>query len=161
MATTLISVKDAISQASMEIGITQLPVQTAVGSLDQDIAQMLALLSLVADMVLLEEPYRETLGDGIWVFSETGEPKQNITADSDRIGFDRRLCIDGLKYCFLKAKGLEFGEEMRDFLLRLNKLGARANGRVLDLDVTAGSDEWGWGGSPWGWGPFRPGGRVQ
>ena len=155
----LINVKDAISQASMEIGITQRPIQTAVGTLDQDIAQMLALLELVADEVLLEEPYQATLGDGVWVFSETGEPKQAITADSDLIGFDRRLCIDGLKYRFLKAKGLEFGEEMRDFLTRLNKLGSRANARVLDLDVSAGSNEW--GGSPYGWGPFWPGGRQQ
>jgi hypothetical protein len=43
-----------------------------------------------------------------------------------------------LKYRFLKAKGLEFGEEMRDFLTRLNKLGARANARVLDLDNDMG-----------------------
>lgn len=155
----LINVKDAISQASMEIGITQRPIQTAVGTLDQDIAQMLALLELVADEVLLEEPYQATLGDGVWVFSDTGQPKQQITADSDLIGFDRRLVIDGLKYRFLKAKGLEFGEEMRDFLSRLNKLGSRANARVLDLDAAAGSNEW--GGSPYGWGPFWPGGRQQ
>lgn len=155
----LINVKDAISQASMEIGITQRPIQTAVGSLDQDIVQMLALLELVADEVLLDDPYQATLGDGIWVFSDTGEPKQQITADSDLIGFDRRLAIDGLKYRFLKAKGLEFGEEMRDFLTRLNKLGSRANARVLDLDAAAGSNEW--GGSPYGWGPFWPGGRQQ
>jgi hypothetical protein len=156
----LINVKDCISQASMEIGITQRPIQTAVGSLDQDIVQMLALLELVADEVLLAEPYRETLGDGIWVFSDTGQPKQQITADSDLIGFERRLAIDGLKFRFLKAKGLEFGEEMRDFVNRLNHLGVRANARVLDLDVAAGSDEWN-GGSPWGWAPFRPGGRQQ
>lgn len=156
----LINVKDAISQASLEIGITQRPIQTAVGSLDQDIVQMLALLYAVAGEVLFDEPYRDTLGDGIWVFSETGEPKQQITADSDLIGFDHRLAIDGLKYRFLKAKGLEFGEEMRDFLSRLNKLGARANARVLDLDVAAGSLDWD-GGSPWGWGPYRPGGRQQ
>ncbi len=157
---SMITVKDAISEASMEIGITQRPISTAVGSADQDIIQMLALLNVVADEVLLEEPYRETLGDEVWIFSTTGEPKQQITADSDLIAFDRRLAIDGLKYRFLKAKGLEFGEEMRDFLNRLNKLGGRANGRVLDLDVAAGSSEWN-GGSPWGWGPWRPGGRQQ
>jgi hypothetical protein len=156
----LINVKDAISQASLEIGITQRPINTAVGSLDQDIIQMLALLYVVADEVLLEQPYRDTLGDEIWVYSDTGAPKQYITADSDLIAFDRRLAIDGLKYRFLKAKGLEFGEEMRDFLNRMNKLGGRANGRVLDLDVAAGSDDWG-GGSPWGFGPMRPGGRQQ
>ena len=38
------TVKDAVSQASMEIGITQFPVTQAVGSSDQDISQMTALL---------------------------------------------------------------------------------------------------------------------
>ena len=134
----LISVLDCVSQASMEIGIAQRPVSTAVGSADQDIAQMLALLDLVADEVMSEEPYRATLGDGFWVFAADGTPKVKITADDDLIGFERRLAIDGLKYRFLKAKGLEFGEEMRDFLSRLNKLGARANARVLDLNTDGG-----------------------
>lgn len=134
----LISVLDCISQASMEIGIAQKPATTVVGSSDQDIVQMLALLSTVADEVLLEQPYKVTLGDGIWVFSSDEEPKPKIDSDSDLIGFDARLAIDGLKYRFLKAKGLEFGEEMRDFLTRLNKLGARANAVVLDLDCDEG-----------------------
>ena len=134
----LISVKDCVSQASMEIGIAQRPVATVVGTLDQDIAQMLALLDVVASEVLMEQPYRDSLGDGIWVFSADEVPKDKVTADDDLIGFDRRLAIDGLKYRFLKAKGLEFGEEMRDFLSRLNKLGARANARVLDLDLDVG-----------------------
>lgn len=134
----LVSVKDCISQASLEIGITQRPISTAVGSSDQDIVQMLALLDTVAGEVLMEQPYRDTLGDGIWVFSAQGDPKETITADDDLIGFERRLAIDGLKYRFLKAKGLEFGEEMRDFLNRLNKHGARANARVLDLDAEDG-----------------------
>jgi hypothetical protein len=134
----MISVIDCISQASMEIGIAQRAISTAVGSSDQDVSQMLALLSTVADEVLLEQPYRVSLGDGIWVFSADEQPKEAITSDSDLIGFDGRLAIDGLKYRFLKAKGLEFGEEMRDFLTRLNKLGARANAVVLDLDLDEG-----------------------
>ena len=84
----LISVKDAISQASQEIGISQKPISSAVGTNDQDIAQMLALLSLVADEVLNEEPYKVTLGDGYWVLDGTSlEPKAAITADSDVIAF--------------------------------------------------------------------------
>lgn len=132
------SVKEVISQASLEIGITQRPISTAINSSDQDIVQMLALLAAVADEVLLEQPYRDTLGDGIWVFDPDGDPKEEITADDDVIGFDGRLAITGVKYRFLKAKGLEFGEEMRDFLARMNKLAGRANGRVLDLDVDEG-----------------------
>ena len=134
----LATVLDVVSQASKEIGIAQQDVSTVVGSLDQDVAQMLALLEAVADEVVLEEPYKEYVGDGLWVLSSDGVPKSQITADDDRIAFDRRLTIAGIKYRFLKAKGLEFGEEMRDFLSRLNKLGARANARVLDLDIDEG-----------------------
>jgi hypothetical protein len=137
----LATVKDCISQASMEIGIAQKPVATAVGSNDQDVIQMLALLSTVADEVMLDQPYVDTLGDGIWIYSADEEPKDAITADDDLIAFDGRLAVDGLKYRFLKAKGLEFGEEMRDFLTRLNKLAARANGRVIDLDLDEGRQQ--------------------
>lgn len=156
----LISVKDAISQASQEIGISQRPISSAVGTNDQDIAQMLALLSLVADEVLNEEPYKITLGDGYWLLDgSTLAPKAAPTADSDLIAFEARLAIDGLKYRFLKAKGLEFGEELRDFISRLNKAAARVNGRVLDLDAAAGSGDY--GGTPQGWINGWQGGRVQ
>lgn len=156
----MISVKDAISQASQEIGIAQHPISSAVGTNDQDIAQMVALLSLVADEVLSEEPYRVTLGDGYWLFDgNTMEAKAAITADSDLIAFEARLAIDGLKYRFLKAKGLEFGEELRDFISRLNKAAARVNGRLLDLDAAAGSGEY--GATPQGWVNGWQGGRVQ
>jgi len=156
----LLNLKDCVSQASQEIGITQRPIQTAIGSLDQDIVQMVALLSAVADEVLLEEPYKVTLGDGVWIYSEGGEPQATFLLDTDVIAFDGRLAISGLKYRFLKAKGLEFAEEMRDFLTRLNKLAARANGRVLDLDAAAGAyDNLG---TPWGWlNGYRWGGRQQ
>jgi len=138
----LITVKDCISQASMEIGIAQRPVATAVGSNDQDINQMLALLSVVADEVLLEQPYCDTLGDGIWLYANDDVIEKTLpTADDDLILFDARLAVNGLKYRFLKAKGLEFGEEMRDFLSRLNKLGARANARVLDLNLDMGREQ--------------------
>jgi hypothetical protein len=134
----LATVIDAVSQASMEIGITQKPISSAIGSQDQDIAQMLSLLSAVADEILLDEHYRRTLGDDQWLIDATGKEKPLPTANDDIILFDARLAIDGLKYRFLKAKGLEFGEEMRDFLTRLNKLAARANARVLDLETETG-----------------------
>jgi hypothetical protein len=134
----LITVKDAVSQASMEIGIAQKPVTSAISQLDADIVQMVALLSAVADEVLLDEPYRSMLGDEIWLADASGNPKPAVTADDDLILFDGRLAVDGLKYRFLKAKGLEFGEELRDFNTRLNKLAGRAYRRVLDLDLDAG-----------------------
>lgn len=123
-----------VSQAAMEIGITQKPVSSVVGSSDQDIAQMKALLHQIADEVLMEEPYQVTLGDGCWIADSGGLPLEDFSADNDIVLFDPRLAICGLKYRFLKAKGREFGEEMRDFLSRLNKLAGRTNGQVLDLD---------------------------
>lgn len=130
----LLSVIEAVSQASMEIGITQAPVTQAIGSADEDVAQMVALLTAVADEVLDEEPYEETLGDGMWlVNSTTGATSDRPQSDSDQILFDGRLAVNGLKFRFLQSKGLEFGESLRDFATRINKLAARANSRALDL----------------------------
>jgi len=131
----LASVKEVVTQASLEIGITQTPVSQVFGSKDQDVVQMGALINAVADEVLLEEPYRITLGDDAWVLSAAGDPKLFATVDTDTILFDARLAIDGLKYHFLQAKGLEFGEQYRAFSTRLNKLAGRVNARVLDLDA--------------------------
>jgi hypothetical protein len=132
------TVKDCVSQASMELGIAPKPVTSAVGSNDQDIAQMVALLSAVADEVLLEQPYKDTLGDGYWLATRTGEPVAQPMADDNVILFDGRLAVDGLKFRFLKAKGLEFGEELQNFAVRLNKLASRVNSRVIDLNYDVG-----------------------
>lgn len=131
----LASVRDVVTQASLEIGIAQKPVSQVFGSNDQDVVQMGALINAVADEVLLEEPYRVTLGDDAWVMDVNGQPKLFATVDTDIIMFDARLAVDGLKYMFLQAKGLEFGEQFRSFTVRLNKLAGRANARVLDLDA--------------------------
>jgi hypothetical protein len=128
-----LTVKRIISQASMEVGITQREIATAVGSLDQDIAQMVALLQVVADEVLLDEPYRATLGDEVWVTDANGVPKEEISSDNDFIAFDGRLAINGCKYRFLQSKGLEYGEQLRDFTSRMNKLASRVNGVVIDM----------------------------
>lgn len=132
------TILDIVSQAALEIGITQDRVSSVVSTKDQDITQMRALLHQVADEVLLEEPYQVTLGDGYWISDANGTPLEYFNADDDLVLFDGRLAVDGLKYRFLKAKGLEFGEEMRDFLSRLNKLAGRVNGKVLDLDTDWG-----------------------
>jgi hypothetical protein len=132
---TLATVSYLVSQSSLEIGITQKLVSQTFGSKDQDIVQMAYLLNAVADEVLLEEPYRVTLGDQIWVADRDGNPKLYPTVDDDVILFDARLAVNGLKYRFLQAKGLEFAEQLRDYTTRLNKLAGLANGRVLDLDL--------------------------
>jgi len=134
----LASILDAVSDASLEIGIVQRPVTQVVGTADQDIAQMLALLSNVADELLLDPPYRDQLGDGSWLTDPQLVVRKNRpTADTDIILFDARLAINGLKYRFLKAKGLEYGEEQRDFIVRLNKIAGR-NAPVIDLNEDPG-----------------------
>ena len=134
----LLSVAQIVSQAALEIGTTQKTTDKVFGSQDQDIVQMGALLSAVADEVLLEEPYRTTLGDHVWVMDADGDPKPFPDLDTDLVLFDSRLVINGLKYRFLQAKGYEFAEQLRDYTVRLNKLASRVNARVLDLDVDAG-----------------------
>jgi hypothetical protein len=134
----LTSIVDAVSDASLEIGIVQRPVTNVVGTADQDIAQMLALLSNVADELLLDPPYRDQLGDGNWLTDpQLVVRKARPTADTDIILFDSRLTVDGLKYRFLKAKGLEYGEEQRDFIARLNKIAGR-NAPVIDMNEDPG-----------------------
>jgi hypothetical protein len=128
-----VNVKDCVSTVSLELGISQRPVTAAVGSTDQDVAQLTALLSSVADEVLLEQPYCDVLGDGYWLSTLQGEMLDRPMHDDDVILFDGRLAIDGLKMRFLQAKGLEFGEAMRDFTSRLNKLAAKRNAVVIDL----------------------------
>src|SRR6186997_1715312 len=118
----LTTIKELISQASMEVGIAQRPISNVTATQDQDIVQMLALLQAVADEVLMEEPYKRSLGDGIYLADLNGVKKASVTADTDLILFDARLAINGLKFRFLKAKGLEFGEELLDFTSRMNKL---------------------------------------
>lgn len=132
------TVKDIVNQAALEIGTTQVGVTQVFGSPDQDVVQMGYLLSAVADEVLLEEPYKVTLGDHVWVHSTTGDPKIYPTEDTDRILFDARLAINGVKYRFLQAKGLEFAEQLRDYTVRMNKIAGRVNGKVLDLDADEG-----------------------
>ena len=134
----LLTVVEAVSDASMEIGIVQRPVGNVVGTADQDIAQMTALLQNVADELLLDPPYRDQLGDGNWLIDAGGVVKKSRpTSDDDVILFDPRLAVNGLKYRFLKAKGLEYGEEQKDFITRLNKIAGR-NAPVLDLNNDIG-----------------------
>ena len=135
----LLTVLQAVNDAAMEIGIAQRPANQAMGSSDEDISQMASLLTAVADELLLEEPYQDLLGDSNWLIDANGLTyKSRPGADTDRILFDGRLAINGLKYRFLQAKGLEFGEQMRDFLNRMNRVAVRANQRVLDLDTDWG-----------------------
>lgn len=130
----LMSIAQIVSQASLEIGISQGPVTKVFGSKDQDIIQMGSLINAVADEVLLEDAYRFTLSEDTWVADAAGNPKLFPTQDTDLILFDARLAINGLKYRFLQAKGLEFAEQMREFVIRMNKLAARTNAHVIDLD---------------------------
>lgn len=134
----LMTVLQAVNDASMEIGIRQTALSQALGSKDEDVVQMTSLLTAVADEVMLEEVYQDVLGDGNWILTRDGRYLNRPQADDDMLLFDGRLAINGLKYKFLQAKGLEFGEQMRDFISRQNKLAVRSNDRVLDLDTDGG-----------------------
>lgn len=134
----LMTVLQAVNDASMEIGIRQTALSQALGSKDEDVVQMTSLLTAVADEVMLEEVYQDVLGDGNWILTRDGRYLNRPQADDDMLLFDGRLAINGLKYKFLQAKGLEFGEQMRDFISRQNKLAVRSNDRVLDLDTDSG-----------------------
>jgi hypothetical protein len=130
------NVLEVISQAAMEIGIAQAPAASVVSTSDQDIIQLRSLLYSVADEIMVDEPYQEALNEGFWLADQDGITlKEKITTDSDLVLFDSRLAVNGLKFRFLKSKGLEFGEELRDFTVRMNKLAGAMNARVLDLDL--------------------------
>jgi hypothetical protein len=134
----LFTLREVVGQAQIEVGIAQQMPNTVIGTFDQDIAQMNALLFAVADEVLLEEPYNVTLGDGVWATDATGKPRPlGPIANEDLILFDGRLAVTGLKYRFRAAKGLEYGEDLRDFNNRLSHLAA-VEARILDLDADPG-----------------------
>lgn len=133
------TVSEAVSTAAIEIGIASKAVASPFASRDQDVIQMIALLDEVADECLTSEPYKSTFADGMWVEdADTKVLKDKPTKDMDRILFDRRLAISGLKWRFLKAKGLEFAEIQRDFATRMNVLACDANGRTLDIYADEG-----------------------
>jgi hypothetical protein len=134
-----LTVKQIVNQAALECGTTQVGVSTVFGSADQDVVQMGALLSAVADELLLDEPYKHLLGDHVWVTDENGDPLIYPSQDTDIVLIDQRLMIDGLKYRFLQAKGLEFAEQLRDFTSRANKLAGRG-AQILDLDNDEGRE---------------------
>jgi hypothetical protein len=134
----LSTISQIVSDASQEMGLTQLPITIVVGTTDEDIAQLTALMQNVADELLIDPPYRDQLGDGNWLV-DAGLVvfKSRPTSDDDIVLFDARLAVNGLKYRFLKAKGLEYGEEQRDFITRLNKIAGR-NAPVIDLNADPG-----------------------
>ena len=134
----LSTILQVVSDTSLELGTSQIPVLQAVDSQDQDVAQMTALMQNVADELLLDPPYRDLLGDGNWLIDAGGVVrKARPTQDTDVVLFDARLAVNGLKYRFLKAKGLEYGEEQRDFIVRLNKIAGR-NAPVIDINEDPG-----------------------
>ena len=105
-------------------------------------SQMMALLSAVADEILQEDPYEQRLSDGNWLIdANSGVLKARPEYDTDLILFDARLAVSGLKWRFLAAKGLEFGEIMRDFSNRLNRIAADSNAVIIDLNADPGPQQ--------------------
>ena len=93
---------------------------------------MVALLSAVADEVLLDEPYRTTLGDGVWVHRRatacrrTGSPP-TATSSASTPGWPSTASSTASS----RPRAWSSARQLRDFTTRLNKLaGARQRPRA-------------------------------
>lgn len=83
-----------------------------------------------------------------WVEASNGDAKEAFTSDTDTALIDEDILILGVKWRFLKAKGLDYGEEFRSYEAALEAIfgsdGARGavdmTGDSLDMTVPAVPD---------------------
>jgi hypothetical protein len=73
-----------------------------------------------------------------WVYDVVGDPKDSFTRDDDETYLDPRLIILGIRWRFLKSKGLEYGEDFKTYQTERNQKMARDGGNT-ELSTT-GSD---------------------
>lgn len=73
-----------------------------------------------------------------WCTSASGTAQPMWTADTDTFVLDDDLMVCGLKWRFLRAKGLDFGQEFDEYLDKVGTELARAGGaRALPLNAQA------------------------
>ena len=73
-----------------------------------------------------------------WCNSATGTAQPQWAADTDTYALDDELMIMGIKWRFLRAKGLDYSEESAQWNTRLERLQARNGGeRTLPLNATS------------------------
>ncbi len=63
-----------------------------------------------------------------WVLSATSVPKASFTADDDTSYLDEELIGLGARWRFLRAKGLDYAEEMATYELQVEQSVARDGG---------------------------------
>lgn len=73
-----------------------------------------------------------------WAYSDADVPKDRFTADSDQSYLDEYLFVLGLRWRFLKSKGLEYGEDFSTYQSELTQKQARDGGNTAIS--TTGSD---------------------
>ena len=70
-----------------------------------------------------------------WAYSDTDVPKDRFTADTDETFLDEWLFVLGLRWRFLKSKGLEYAEDFRTYQTQINQVMARDGGNS-ELSIT-------------------------
>ena len=70
-----------------------------------------------------------------WARGADGTAKSEFTADDDTTYLSERLIWLGLRWRFLKAKGLEYGEDMETYEREVQKAAAR-DGGAAQLNIT-------------------------
>ena len=96
--------------------------------------------NFMIDPVPTDSTSRETFEyfSNAWCQSATGTPQTAFSADTDTYALDSDLMILGIKWRFLRAKGLDYSEEREQWQRRLDRLGARDGGeRDLPLNASA------------------------
>ena len=89
-----------------------------------------------------------------WCQSSAAAPQDEWAADDDTGILDEDLVALGVKWRFLKAKGLDYGEEFRDYETRLYDARARDGAKpVLDISGSALAERPGVGLADGSWDP--------
>lgn len=66
-----------------------------------------------------------------WAKSATGTPKDQFTADTDTSYLDERLMTLGVRWRFLKAKGLDYAEDFRTYEQNKQQVQGRDGGAKM------------------------------
>jgi hypothetical protein len=73
-----------------------------------------------------------------WCSSAGGTPQAKWTADSDTYNLDEDCFVMGLKWRYLRAKGLDYTQELRDYEMDCSRVAAR-DGGARELPLAGGT----------------------
>lgn len=77
-----------------------------------------------------------------WAVSSLGVPKAEFLADDDRTYLSDNLFRLGIRWRFLKSKGLEYAEDFRTYQTQLRQQAARDGGNTAVFTTGAGVYAW-------------------